>query len=188
MTYIVTDGGLQGNLIADRVSYPSYPRRMSPNVSWGEFADNEFLGSTYNMFPLVQDQVPPYDPATQRRITLPSSYDTELGGWRGNYLVENIPQEELDAAEQSRKEGVLNNIRAQRDQLLKDSDWVMNVDAPILNKNQWVVYRQLLRDITTQNPNPDLIVFPTTPQVIPSGEKASSNYFGVFNPLGSPES
>jgi len=188
MTYVVTDGGLQGNLMVDRVSYPSYPRRVNPNVSWGEFADDEFLASNYDMFRLVQDQAPPYDPSTQRRITLSSSYDTELGGWKGNYLVEDIPQAELDAAEQSRKEGVLNDIRAQRDQRLRESDWIMTIDAPILNKNQWAVYRQLLRDVMTQNPNPDLIILPTAPPIIPSGEKASSNYFGVFNPLGSPAS
>lgn len=185
MSYIATDGGIQGNLIADRVSYPSYVRTRFPNVSWGVYPDQDFL-ATLNIFPLVQDDRPSYDSSTQRLTVLSSSYDTEVGGWKGNYLVEDIPQEELDAAEQSRREGVLQGIRSQRDQLLRDSDWIMNEDAPVLNKNQWAVYRQLLRDVTTQNPNPDLIVMPTKPVVVPSPERISSNYSGVFNPLGSP--
>jgi hypothetical protein len=184
--YIRTDGGIEGNLIADRISYPSYMKRNFKNVSWGKYPDNGFL-ATLNIFPLV-DNPPEFDSATQRRTTLTSTYNSELGSWVGNYLVENIPQEELDAQEASRREGILANIRSQRDQLLRDSDWVMTADAPILNKNQWVVYRQLLRDITSQNPNPDLIVFPQKPAVVPSGSKINTNYSGVFDPLGSPSS
>ena len=184
--YIRTDGGIEGNLIADRISYPSYMKRNFKNVSWGKFPDNSFLASL-NIFPLT-DNPPEFDSATQRRTTLTSSYDSEVGGWVANYLVEDVPQEELNAQEESRREGVLSNIRNQRDELLRQSDWVMTVDAPILNKNQWAVYRQLLRDITSQNPNPDLIVFPQAPPVVPSGSKVSSNYSGVFNPLGSPSS
>ena len=184
--YIRTDGGIQGNLIADRISYPSYMKRNFKNISWGTFPDNSFLASL-NVFPLT-DNSPSYDSATQRRTTNASTYDSELGGWVANYTVEDIPQEELDAQEAARKEGTLSNIRNQRDSLLRESDWVMSVDAPILNKNQWVVYRQLLRDITSQNPNPDLIVFPQAPPIVPSGSKVSTNYSGVFNPLGSPSS
>lgn len=184
--YIRTDGGIEGNLIADRISYPSYMKRNFKNISWGTYPDNSFLASL-NVFPLT-DNPPAFDSETQRRTTLTSTYDSVSGGWVTNYLVEDISQEELDAQESARREEVIFNIRSQRDSLLRESDWVMTVDAPILNKNQWAVYRQLLRDITSQNPNPDLIVLPQAPPIVPSGQKINTNYSGVFNPLGSPSS
>jgi len=40
-------------------------------------------------------------------------------------------------------------IRAQRNQMLKDTDWTQVADAPV-DKAAWATYRQALRDITTQ--------------------------------------
>lgn len=184
--YVRTDGGIQGNLIADRITYPSYMKRNFKNVTWGKFPDNSFLAS-FNVFPL-SDNPPTFDTQTQRKTNLESTYDSETGGWVTNYLVEDIPQEELDSIAQSEKESALQNIRSQRDSLLKQSDWVMTLDAPIYNKNQWAVYRQQLRDITTQHANPNLIVFPQEPPLVTSAEKTNKNYSGVFSPFGSPSS
>ena len=40
-------------------------------------------------------------------------------------------------------------LRTLRDGMLKDSDWTQFVDSPLSDekKNEWAVYRQLLRDI-----------------------------------------
>lgn len=54
------------------------------------------------------------------------------------------------------------NVRKQRDQLLKDSDWTQLTDAPI-DKTIWVTYRQDLRDITLQEGFPFDIVWPEIP-------------------------
>jgi hypothetical protein len=40
-------------------------------------------------------------------------------------------------------------IRSQRNQMLKDTDWTQVADAPVDNLT-WAIYRQELRDITTQ--------------------------------------
>lgn len=58
-----------------------------------------------------------------------------------------------------------NSIRMQRNKLLKDSDWTQigDYDINILNKDEWEVYRQNLRDIPKNNHNPFDVKWPTTP-------------------------
>jgi hypothetical protein len=53
-------------------------------------------------------------------------------------------------------------VRAQRNQLLQQSDWTQLPDVPIATKEAWAVYRQQLRDVTDQ-PDPFNIVWPTAP-------------------------
>ena len=55
-------------------------------------------------------------------------------------------------------------LRAKRDRLLKNTDWMGNQD--ITMSDAWKTYRQALRDITDQTPNADdlgNITFPTKP-------------------------
>lgn len=54
-------------------------------------------------------------------------------------------------------------VRAERNQLLQQSDWTQLPDVPLATKEAWAVYRQALRDITNQ-PDPFNIVWPTPPQ------------------------
>ena len=56
------------------------------------------------------------------------------------------------------------NIRAQRDQILKDTDWTMTTGATV-DQSQWAAYRQVIRDIpqTYKNKTPDDVVWPTQP-------------------------
>lgn len=53
-------------------------------------------------------------------------------------------------------------IKAERDQLLKVSDWTQLPDVTLTNKEAWAIYRQALRDITNQS-DPFNIVWPTAP-------------------------
>jgi hypothetical protein len=54
-------------------------------------------------------------------------------------------------------------VRTERNNLLKQSDWTQVPDAPV-NKEEWAIYRQALRDITNQSGFPTDVVFPTPPQ------------------------
>jgi hypothetical protein len=54
------------------------------------------------------------------------------------------------------------SVRAQRTQLLKDSDWTQVADAPI-DKTAWAQYRQQLRDVPSQTGFPWNITWPTQP-------------------------
>lgn len=52
-------------------------------------------------------------------------------------------------------------VREERNLKLNSSDWTQLPDAPI-DKNQWVIYRQKLRDITAQS-DPFNIIWPEQP-------------------------
>ena len=57
-------------------------------------------------------------------------------------------------------------IRKERNQLLKDSDYIMFPDITITTekKEEWTTYRQSLRDIPQTFSNPDEVVYPTKPK------------------------
>lgn len=55
------------------------------------------------------------------------------------------------------------SVREQRNQKLKDSDWTQLIDAPV-DRQAWVVYRQELRDITSQAGFPWNIQWPAQPE------------------------
>lgn len=50
-------------------------------------------------------------------------------------------------------------IRNTRNRLLAESDWTQVVDAPVIQK-KWAVYRQELRDVTSQPTFPFEVVWP----------------------------
>ena len=55
-------------------------------------------------------------------------------------------------------------IRAQRDGLLKDSDWSVVSDAtPKPSKEAWLTYRQALRDLPSTFSTPEEVIWPTKP-------------------------
>lgn len=53
-----------------------------------------------------------------------------------------------------------------RNELLYKSDWTQIANSPLTpeQQQQWAVYRQTLRDITTQSGYPFNIIWPTPPQ------------------------
>lgn len=53
-------------------------------------------------------------------------------------------------------------LRAERDRLLAESDWTQVADAPV-NQAAWASYRQALRDVPQQAGFPDDVVWPTKP-------------------------
>ena len=69
------------------------------------------------------------------------------------------------------KDYSINKLRMMRNNLLKDCDWTMISDVNLENKNEWILYRQVLRDLPETNPivNTDIngniidYVFPEKP-------------------------
>ena len=56
-------------------------------------------------------------------------------------------------------------IRSQRDALLKDSDWAAFPDAtPKPSKEAWLTYRQALRDLPQNFSEPSEVVWPPKPE------------------------
>ena len=99
---------------------------------------------------------PPYfDPATQAREHGPALLID--GVWTQNYIVTNLGPDE--SATKVHAQWTV--IRAERNAKLVASDWTQVADAPV-DAAAWAVYRQALRDITTQ-PDPFNVVWPAMP-------------------------
>lgn len=64
------------------------------------------------------------------------------------------------------EEQISESIKAQRDKLLAESDWVglKDVKLPKERYTAWAEYRQKLRDITKQEGFPNNVVFPEKPE------------------------
>jgi len=54
-------------------------------------------------------------------------------------------------------------IRNQRDLLLKESDWSDLPNTPLSNKQDWINYRQALRDVPQAYPSPSEVIWPQKP-------------------------
>ena len=54
------------------------------------------------------------------------------------------------------------NVRADRDGRLRETDWTQGADVPNAIKSAWTTYRQSLRDVPTQS-DPDNITWPSKP-------------------------
>ena len=75
--------------------------------------------------------------------------------YNGEVTVEELPQTEEE-------------VRAQRDKLLAETDWTQVADAPIdsATRSAMRVYRQLLRDVTEQEGFPANVVWPEMPVIV----------------------
>ena len=86
----------------------------------------------------------------------------ENGIWKPTFIVRDATQEEL----QSRTDTQSLYKRSMRDRLLLLSDFFDNIDSPLSEskKEQFKVYRQALRDITSQEGFPFNIQWPELPK------------------------
>jgi hypothetical protein len=120
-----------------------------PNTSFGDRGPD--TGWIVDQGYYVITSWKPYDSSTQKLVpTAPHIYE-------GKCCIVDV--EPLNEAElQARIDTQWSAIRAQRNQLLKDSDWTQLADSPV-DKSAWATYRQALRDITVQQ-NPFSIEWP----------------------------
>lgn len=81
-----------------------------------------------------------------------------LGNWVEKWRVTDWDQEAIDAAKQAQWA----YVRTERNKKLAESDWTQLTDAPltVLEKSDWSIYRQQLRDIT-QQADPFSLVWPS---------------------------
>ena len=84
----------------------------------------------------------------------------------GNAYKQNWKESALTTAEKNAyTQTVSANIRAERNLLLKESDWTVLADSPLstTKQNEWKAYRKTLRDIPSDSGFPHSITFPTKP-------------------------
>ena len=55
------------------------------------------------------------------------------------------------------------SVRLQRNALLSETDYMLNSDILVQNIDEWLLYRQALRDITDQDGFPHSVTWPVKP-------------------------
>jgi hypothetical protein len=123
-------------------------RRENPQISFPPQIPDETLAS-FDVYPVETVSAPDLDSKTHRHTSTAELVD---GKWIQVWQVVEISQDVAEA-----------NVRGRRNQLLKDSDWTQVSDAPV-DRAAWAVYRQALRDITSQDAFPYGVTWPSQPE------------------------
>jgi len=139
------------------------------NISNFYVLDNQTL-KTYGWYPFEEEDS---NLQSNEKIT----------GWSINIEEDKViqratkrfmTQEEIDVIDTAEITGKWVDIRRKRNQLLLESDWTQIPDSPVQNKTDWQKYRQDLRDLTN-NPNPNNVIWPVKPIVVPIPPTPSDN-------------
>ena len=131
-----------GNLRKDNQQV-SFPKNPSPE-----------LMAQWNVYPVEPVGAPSVDHTQNLKEGQPV-YD---GGWKQTWIVTQA----TDAEVAERIQAKADSARAERDNLLSETDWTQVADAPV-NKAAWATYRQALRDIPQQAGFPTSINWPVKP-------------------------
>ena len=105
---------------------------------------------------------------------LASMHNGQWWGWTdpsGDKVLSNVTihdsskslptQDEVDAKIAEIK---LDEVRAERNAKLAETDWTQSRDVTLSNDSAWQTYRQALRDITDSATSLDDVTWPTKPE------------------------
>lgn len=147
---------IQNNQVAQ---YPVNPMIEHPSVSfpinWG--------GGNIDGIDYVRVEDVPFPTVGNYQKISEQTPINDKGVWKRSFIVVNMTAEEKAALQAQMWE----SIRNERDQKLQSCDWTQLGDVPLTDnqKQQWIVYRQQLRDITNQTNDPALVEWPIPPVV-----------------------
>jgi hypothetical protein len=81
--------------------------------------------------------------------------------WNGTQFIDPDP-----ITEEEQTENYLTAIRVERNDLLHTSDWTQGNDSPLTDevKTNWQTYRQSLRDLPANTPDPANPTWPDAPE------------------------
>lgn len=102
----------------------------------------------YNVFEVALTARPDTDSRTHKVTQEVAEVN---GVWTQEWIIQRLPTEQA-----------INNVCADRNIQLSDSDWTQLPDSPV-DRVAWAVYRQALRDVTTQLNFPWNIQWPESP-------------------------
>ena len=143
-------------IINDTINYPytiNELREAYPNVSLPSTITDESLVE-WDMYG-VQPTPMPVDYTKNISEVTPNLID---GVYYKSWTQTNATTEEISY----RVENQWETIRIQRNELLTECDWTQLADIPSETKEAWTIYRQALRNITTQS-SPFSINWPVKP-------------------------
>ena len=131
-------------------AFPQYSISISPSP--------EDLAQ-YEIYPVEQVEVPMAGAAQRVVRELPEFVN---GVWRDRLVVEDFTASEIAEFTPARAA----SLKLERSRQLFETDWTQALDAPLSEEERaaWRVFRQGLRDLTSQPGFPWDIVWPTPPQ------------------------
>ena len=134
----------------DQIIEVGHYKKLFPATSFPTTGpDADFMAANNALGVTVWKQ---HDKATQKLISVaPYIEDNQV------FTVAVVDKTEEDIAQDSLN--TANEVRAKRNQLLVQSDWTQVADVPV-DKAAWAIYRQALRDITTQEEFPLEVIWP----------------------------
>ena len=140
-------------------------KKDNPFTSWPKVITDEMLASvdTYRVTPTPAPQI-------DHTINLDHTAVFVNGAWLEQWIQTPATAEEIT----QRTEAAAKAVREMRDQMLRDSDWVVGRQQELAVKDSRTpqlnepinTYRQALRDISNQPGFPHNIVWPTQPEVL----------------------
>ena len=127
-------------------------RRDNPNVSFPE-KPTEALLAEWGVYPYTRPAAPDFEKFAHRLTD--GAFEQVEGNWVLSWAVVQLPQDQAET-----------NVRAERDRLLQETDWIviMHTERGTSIPATWEVYRQALRDITGQAGFPYSVDWPIKPE------------------------
>lgn len=119
-----------------------------PNVSFPAKLTDAVL-ARFDIYPVSEASTPSFD-ADIEKIVVEDPVEVD-GSWVRPKRVESLPQAEVDMKVEKR----LGHLRKNRNNALRDSDWTQLADCQLTQaeKQEWITYRQSLRDLPAQAVN-----------------------------------
>ena len=131
-------------------------RKDNPNVSFPKNPSAETLAA-FNTFEVVSKPQPEVDHTQDVGEGVPQKIN---GVWTQVWNVSTL--NELALAERTSNQA--NNVRAERDGKLANTDWTQGKDIPDAVSTKWAAYRQALRDVPAQAGFPWNVQWPSKPE------------------------
>lgn len=125
----------------------------NPDTSFPEEITKDVLAE-YDVYEAVATAAPPLDSKTHRHL---HTFELIDGVWTQVWTIAQLPEEQAAA-----------NVRAHRTQLLLDTDWVVIKAFELQTEipQEYISYRQELRDVTSQEGFPWDVIWPNNPNDI----------------------
>ncbi len=127
-------------------------RKDNPQTSFPQNIPQDTLRE-FGVVPVVDTPVV-FDEKTQVVERTGCAFSPATQQWEVTWNVRSKTAEEL--------ERVAKDVREERNQKLKETDWTQVADSPV-DKTAWAAYRQSLRDITAQPGFPTSVTWPVAP-------------------------
>lgn len=133
----------------------SLPKNWEDISNFNLLGQQELLSRGWYPHRFVAANVPANSVITAPTFTIAQTEVIEYQNYRAK------TQQEISADTQNAWE----SIRKKRNKMLQECDWTQVSDAPLTQqkKDEWVTYRQELRNIPESFANPSEVIWPTPP-------------------------